>query len=113
MSPIFYYVIHVAGLLLLSGAAFAAFSDPSPARRRLGSIAASVLGLVVLTGGFGLLARLGYGWPGWMIVKLACLSGVVLSIFLVYRRPPVANALRSVTALLLLAAVLMVYLKPF
>ncbi|MBC8329689.1 MAG: hypothetical protein ISR76_06310 [Planctomycetes bacterium] len=113
MSPIFYYVLHVAGLLLLSGSAFAAFADPSPARRRPGSIAAAILGLLVLTGGFGLLARLGYGWPGWMLVKTACLLGVVLSIFLVLRRPQLASALRPVTVLLLVVAVLMVYLKPF
>ncbi len=113
MSPFFYSILHVAGLLLLAGAAFAAFADPSPARRRLGTITASVLGLLVLTGGFGLLARFGYGWPGWIFVKLACLLGVVLCTLLVYRRPQLAIALRPLTALLLIVSVLMVYLKPF
>ena len=113
MSPLVYSLLHVAGLLLLSGAAFGAFADPSPGRRRLCSIATTALGLVVLTGGFGLLARLGYGWPGWVIVKLVCLLGVVLSIFLAYQRPQLATVLRPIAALLLVVAVVMVYFKPF
>jgi hypothetical protein len=113
MSPTFYYVLHVAGLLLLTGASFGVFADPTPARKRLCQTAAVILGLLVLTGGFGLLARLGYGWPGWVVVKLVCLIGVVLNVFLAFRKPQMAGLLRPLTALLLVVGVLMVYLKPF
>lgn len=80
-SLAFYKVVHLLGVAMvmvsLAGAAVASMTGDgfrtSPVRRLL-SIMHGISGLLVLVGGFGMLARLGVmhgaGFPGWIWVKL-------------------------------------------
>lgn len=113
MDPLVYSVLHVASAILLVAFTFRACAAPTPDKRRGAMIMTGVLALVLIVAGFGLSAKLGYGFPGWMIVKLvlaivlASLSGMA------FRKPGMAGALLWLAALIAVAAVWLVYNKPF
>ena len=112
MSPNFYYILHVLSILVLTAYTFYAFAAPAETRKRVMMITgiASVLALV---GGFGLQAKLNYGFPGWLIVKLVCWLGLSALAGFGYRRRGAAGTLALVAVALIAVAVVMVYLKPF
>ena len=108
----FYYVLHVSAVLAMFGYTFYAFGAPPETRKRtlmLGGIAA----LLALVGGFGLQAKLNYGFPGWLIVKIVCWAGLAALTGMGYRRRGAAGVLAIVALALAVIAVVMVYLKPF
>jgi hypothetical protein len=69
--------------------------------------------LLALVGGFGLQAKLGYGFPGWLIVKLVCWFGLSGLAGFGYRRRGAAGTLALVAIALAIIAIVMVYTKPF
>ena len=81
--------------------------------RRLGGITSGLGLLLTLVGGFGLLAKLNYGWPVWVIVKLVIWLILGAMIVLINRKPQLSQILWWTTILLGLVALLMVVLKPF
>ena len=73
----------------------------------------AVWAVSILVGGFGLIARLEYGWPGWVLVKVACWLILTMAAGFAYRRPQKAGAIAALSAVAILVAVVMVYTKPF
>lgn len=112
MSPTFYYILHVSSVLVLTAYTFYAFAAPLETRKRVMMIT-GIASLLALVGGFGLQAKLGYGFPGWLIVKLVCWLGLSALAGFGYRRRGAASTLALVAIVLLIIAVVMVYLKPF
>lgn len=112
MSPTIYYILHVTSVVVLTGYTFYAFAAAADTRKRVMMITgiASVLALV---GGFGLQAKLNYGFPGWLIVKLICWLGLSALAGFGYRRRGAAGMLAGVALLLAFIAIVMVYTKPF
>lgn len=104
-----YYLLHVISLLLLTGASFSALAAPTPERRKKFLMLTGILSLVMLVGGFGLVARMNTGWPGWLIVKIVC--WVVLSALagIAFRKPNSTGTLSMVGGLAIATAVYMVY----
>lgn len=77
MSHTFYNLLHLFGIMLMLSAlgaavAGAAAGDDKPRLKKLAGMAHGVALLIILVGGFGLLARLGFssGWPLWIWLKL-------------------------------------------
>ena len=112
MSPTFYHILHVASVLVLTGYTFYAFAAAPETRKRVLMIS-GIASILALVGGFGLQAKLGYGFPGWLIVKLVCWLGLSALAGMGYRRRGAVGALAAVAVLLALIAVVMVYTKPF
>ena len=112
MSPIFYYILHVSSVLALTGYTFYAFAAPMESRKRVMMIS-GITSLLVLVGGFGLQAKLGYGFPGWLIVKLVCWLGLSALAGFGFRRRAAAGTFALVAIALVIVAVVMVYAKPF
>jgi hypothetical protein len=112
MSPTIYYILHVTAVVVLTAYTFYAFAAAPETRKRVMMITgiASVLALV---GGFGLQAKLNYGFPGWLIVKLVCWLGLSALAGFGYRRRGAAGTLAAVALLFAFIAVVMVYTKPF
>lgn len=85
MSYIVYKIIHLAGIMTLFAAigGLAALDPRKPAAMRGFVALHGIALLLVLTGGFGMQAKLQMGIPGWMIAKLAVwlLMGFSLVIF--------------------------------
>lgn len=83
-----------------------------PLRRRLGITHGVALALLLISG-FGLLAKLGMGFPVWVLVKLG-LWVVFLGLLLAaFRRPQFGKALWWVAVVLGATAVYLAVYKPF
>lgn len=106
-----YQVMHVLSGFLLTAVTFQAFAAPSPGRRKKTLMYAGILALLVLIGGFGLAAKLGFDITkeSWIHVKILC--WVVLSAMagLAFRMPSLGRVLSLITALAVAVAVYMVY----
>jgi hypothetical protein len=92
MSLLVYKVLHIFGILLafvsLGGLTLRALAGGGGDRgRRLASVSHGVALLVILVSGFGLLARLGLGFPGWVWLKVA-IWVVVGALVVAIRRLP-------------------------
>ncbi len=120
----FYEVLHVIGIaalfMALGGVAVHAANggdkSTSSTRRLVGTMH-GVGALLILVGGFGMLARLGVlhgnGFPAWLWIKI--IVWVVLSalVMLPYRRPALARPFLLLLPVLAGVAVYMALYKPF
>lgn len=113
MSPTVYYILHVTAAFLLVGYTFQAFAAPDPERRGGLMAKTGILSVIVLVAGVGLAHKNGHGFPLWVILKLGCWLGISALSGMVFRKPEKAGSLALGTILFILAAVLLVYIKPF
>jgi hypothetical protein len=120
----FYEILHIIGIAMLfvaiGGVSVHAANGGSKAGSQTRPLVGTVHGLgslLILVGGFGMLARIGFqhgaNFPGWLWVKLivwVMLSAIVL---LPYRRPALARPFVVLLPLLAGVAVYMALYKPF
>ncbi|WP_396200096.1 hypothetical protein [Gemmatimonas sp.] len=120
----FYEILHIVGIAMvfiaIGGVATHAANGGTKTTSSTRPLIGSIHGLgafLILLGGFGMLARLGFlhggNFPGWLWVKIivwVILSAVVL---LPYRRPGFAKPFLLVLPLLAGVAVYMALYKPF
>ena len=119
MSPQFYHLLHLAGVIMLFmgygallGRSLAGSDDVRV--RRMGSITSGVGLLLMLVAGFGLLAKLyGNTFHGWVIAKIVIWLALGGLIVVINRKPSAALLLWWVTLALGLLGVIFVYYKPF
>ena len=107
-----YLVLHLSSIFVLLGYTFYAFAAPAETRRRVLMIT-GIAALLVIVSGFGMLARLHLGFPGWAIVKFVCLLGLASIAGIAYRRRAMADLFMMVAFVLAITAVAMVYIRPF
>jgi uncharacterized membrane protein SirB2 len=112
MDPLIYYVLHVVAAFALTGVTFAACAAPLPEKRRGVMILGGIATLVMVIAGFGLAAKLHYGFPGWLIAKILC--WLVLSALggMAFRKPESARTLSIIALVVIAVAVYCVYYKP-
>jgi uncharacterized membrane protein SirB2 len=119
-----YKVIHLIGIFLalaaLAGLALAVANGATKQTnsvRKLISISHGVGLLVILVGGFGLLARLGMvggsAFPGWVWAKLAIWLAVGGLLAVPYRRPDLARLVFIAVPVLGALAAWLAIFKPF
>lgn len=106
-----YQLLHVASMVLLTAIIFQAFANPDPARRKKTLMVTGILSLIMLIGGFGLLAVLKIGFPVWILVKIVCWIGLSAMAGLAFRMPNKIPALKGVTIALVLVGIIMVYFR--
>ncbi|MEY4487753.1 MAG: hypothetical protein RIQ79_261 [Verrucomicrobiota bacterium] len=112
MNPAIYSIIHVFSLLVLTGYAFYAFAAPAEARKKV-MIITGIASLLMLVSGFGLLAKLQLGFPGWAMVKLACWLGVAGLAGIGFRKRDKATLFMAVILALIFVALVTVYYARF
>jgi len=113
MSPSFYQFIHVFSAILLAGSVLAIAAHPVKSAKRRMMTLTGILSLLVLIGGFGLVAKL-YGNDfsmGWLWIKILCWLGLSALAGVAYRISKSASI--GAAAVLVGLAVFMVYFKPF
>ena len=107
----FYNVVHIVGIAALvaalGGMAVHGASGGSRATsgaRRVVAVLHGLGALLILVGGFGMLARLqlahGSGFPGWLWIKLVVWALLAAAAAVPYRRPRLAVPLLVVVPLL-------------
>jgi uncharacterized membrane protein SirB2 len=111
MNPLYYYLLHLFALFVLTAHTFMAFANPAPENRKRTMMITGIASLLVLVSGFGLLAKLHANqFSGWVIVKLFCWLGLSALAGIAYRRPHLRTALASIALVLILVALVMVYI---
>ena len=114
MNPVYYHILHLFSLFVLTAHTFMAFANPLPENRKKTLMITGIAGLLVLVSGFGLQAKMLAGaFPGWLMVKLVCWLGLMALGGIVYRRPQLRSGLAFAALSLILVAVVMVYVRPF
>ena len=110
----FYTFLHIASAILLTAFTFAACAAPKPETRKRTMIVTGVLSLLMLTGGFGLLARVYPGeFPVWVMLKVACWLGLSALAGFAYRKPESAGTIAWIAGTLAVVAVAAVeFLRP-
>jgi uncharacterized membrane protein YccC len=111
MKIAFYEVLHVASMVLLTAFIFQAFANPDPKNRKKTGMITGILALLMLIGGFGLVATMKVGFPWWVIVKLVCWFGLVSISGLGYRKPERIPMLTGAAIGLILIAIATVYFR--
>ncbi len=119
MSALLYKVLHILGVLLafaaLGGAtlrALAGARDDAPGRR-LAMATHGVALLLILISGFGMLAKLGYGFPVWVWLKIVIWLLIGAAIALIRRLPAHATLFWFALPVLGAAAAYLAIYKPF
>jgi hypothetical protein len=112
-----YPILHIAGILFLTGTVFAVFGGAPDSRRKLIMMVGGILSLLVLVSGFGLAARkldppYPAGLPLWLWVKVICWLWLSAVAGLAYRRRHLTPLWMGLTIGALLTALCMVFLKP-
>jgi hypothetical protein len=117
-----YYLLHFLGIfLLVTGLAGVSIyaanggTKQTSQTRRLTGILHGVGALLVLVGGFGLLAKLEAtsGLPGWVVAKLVIWLLLGGAIMLPYWRPTTGRVVAVVVPLLAFVAAWLALYKPF
>ncbi len=114
-----YKMIHILGLFFVFASLGALtlqayLGNPLDARgRRLAGLTHGIGLLIVLISGFGALARLGMGFPGWVVVKLVIWLVIGGIIVLIRKMPQLAGALWFALPLLGAFAGYLAIYKPF
>lgn len=109
----FYQILHLFSVIMLAGITFAALAAPRPENRRPALIWSGVAAVVALVSGFGMLGLGRFGFPGWVVVKIAAWIALAALTGLAFRRPQQGRALATVAVLAVLLSVVVVVLKPF
>ncbi len=113
----FYLVMHFVGILLVflafgSMIARSALQPDNVSWRKFGGITSGVGLLFLLVGGFGLLAKFNYGFPGWAMIKFAIWLALGAMTAVINKKPQAAKGLWWTVLVLGFAAVLTVTFKP-
>lgn len=109
----FYQIAHLFSVILLAGVTFAALAAPRPENRRLALMGSGIAAAVALVSGFGMLGLGGFGFPGWVFVKIAAWIVLAALTGLAFRRPGQGQALATIAVLAVFLSVVVVVLKPF
>jgi hypothetical protein len=122
-SHAFYNVVHIVGIILVMSAlgatAIHALNGGSRQTNRARGLVAALHGvgvLLILVGGFGMLARLGFlhgaSFPGWLWVKLAVWVTIAGLLAVPYRKPSLAKPIYLALPVLGGLAAYMAIYKP-
>ncbi len=115
-----YEIIHILGIALvftsLGGATLAATGTPAPGARRLATITHGLGAFLILLGGFGMLARIGFKhggmFPGWLLGKIAIWLVLSLVVLLPYRKPSWGKPVFVLAPVMAAMAVYLALYKP-
>ncbi len=124
LSHSVYNVAHVVGIILIMAAlgalALHAMNGGTRESNTARGLIAGLHGLgafLVLLGGFGMLARIGFehgaAFPGWLVVKIVIWIALAGSVVLPYRRSSLAKPLLLALPVLGGLAAFMAIYKPF
>ena len=113
MSPQFYTVLHLIGLVgTVSGLSMLLLTD---SLKKIGNIIFSTSLLVMFVAGFGLIAKLGYSiHSAWISIKLLIWLILAVSVPIIAKRfPQIKPQWFLGSFLLICAAIIVVTYKPF
>ena len=112
MNVTYIKILHVAGVFALLGYTFYACAAGIETKKKVMMLSGIAALIVVLTG-FAMLGIEHLGFPGWAIVKLVCWLAISAFGGLAYRRRAQAGLFITLTLIVAIVALVMVYVRPF
>ncbi len=107
------HLLHVAAALVLMGYTFHALAAPPETRKKV-MIWTGAASLVMLLTGLRMWQTVyGFAPAGWLFAKMVCWLGLSALAGIAYRRREQAGVFAWVALILAVAAVTLVYLRPF
>lgn len=117
MSLIAYKLLHLLGVFMvltgIGAMAFHAAAGGAATARKAAMILHGVGMVILLVAGFGALARLGAGFPGWVWAKLVLWLLLGGAVMVPYRRPELARLLFWLVPILGAVGGWLALAKPF
>ncbi|MDP6112642.1 MAG: hypothetical protein QGF00_22505 [Planctomycetota bacterium] len=120
MPPEVYRFLHLAGVLVVflctGGLVIPTMMGPSEndrGGRRLATVCLGIAMFIVLVTGFGLIARLQYGFQGWVIAKMIIWFLIGWLLIFIRRRPRLGKQVWFVMIALAAVAAYIAGFKPF
>ena len=107
-----YNILHIIGAIVTLMALGAAAAGAAESFKKVITIQHGVGLLLLLVGGFGMLARLEVGFPPWVWVKLALWLGLGALLMQIRLRPQHAKAMWFASILVAATAVFFAIYKP-
>ena len=101
----------MASIVWLTAFIFQTFANPDPKNKKRTGMITGIFALLMLIGGFGLVATMKVGFPWWVIIKLVCWLGLVSISGMAYRKPQRIPLLTVVAIALILIAIVTVYFR--
>jgi len=111
MKLAIYQIMHVASMVVLTAYVFMAFANPDPKGKKRTMMITGILSLLMLIGGFGMIAVMGLGFPWWVVVKLICWLVLSSMAGMAYRKPASMGTWKAITLTAILIAIATVYLR--
>lgn len=113
MNPVYYQLLHLFALFVLTAHTFMAFANPLPENRKRTMMITGIASVLVVVSGFGMISKFYQNhFLGWMFVKMACWLVLSALAGFAYRRPEWRGKLAFTGLTVILIALVMVYLKP-
>ena len=108
-----FYIIHVLSISTLFGTCIGACVLPAKENRKKMLMYSGIASLGVFITGFGMAGMDHIGFPGWLLVKIACwlILSVVVGMF--FRTPEKRASLIKLSTLVFVLALVMVFIRPF
>ncbi len=120
MTPEFYRLLHLSGVIILflsmGGLLIPTFMGPSENEKGGRKLAAACHGIamaIIFIAGFGLIAKLKYGFQGWVIAKIFIWIIAGAMVMVVKRKPQLGKTVWFVMIILGVAAAFLGGYKPF
>ncbi len=98
-------------MVLLTAFLFQAFANPDPRNKRKILSLTGMCAVLMLIGGFGMVAVMKVGFPWWVIVKLVCWLGLASIGGMAHRKPRRIPLLTAVAIGLILIAIAAVHFR--
>ncbi len=106
------HVLHVASVIILIAYTFYAFAAPAETRKGV-MITTGIASLILLLTGIRMWQGMfNFVFMGWIVVKIVCWLGLSAFTGMAYRRREKAALFMSITLILAVVALVMVYWKP-
>lgn len=120
MDPLYYKILHIAGVVW----AFAAIGavaihaknggdKASNTSRGLVGASHGIALLLIVVSGFGMIAKYGYGFPGWVVAKIGLWLVIGGLLVVPYKAPQSAKAVWMLIPILGAIATWLALAKPF
>ena len=104
-----YQILHVVSMVFLTAFVFQAFANPDPKNKKKTLMITGILSVLMLVGGFGLLAVMKIGFTWWITIKLVCWLGLAGMAGMAYKKPEKICLFKAITIILVVIAIAMVY----
>ena len=108
-----FLILHVLSISTLFGTCIGAFVLPTPENRKKMLLYSGIASLGAFITGFGMAGMNHIGFPGWLLVKIACWLLLSVMVGMFFREPNKRASMIKLSTFVFVTALVMVFVRPF